>query len=256
MALHTRVLSNRDIHSDQSIRLDKSKRRERLFYTGMSVALVITVFAGFSRTYFLRPYFDSRPLVPLLHLHGLVFSSWLALFLTQTTLVATNRTRIHRRLGIAGAVIATLMVLIGTGTAIVRAKIIEVPPGAPSPLVFLTVPLGDMLIFAILVGTAFYFRRRPDVHKRLMLLATIAILPAAVARLPFDFIQQVGPLAFFGLSDLFILPCLIYDFVSRGRPHRATVLGGGLIVASHPLRLIVGNTHAWLVFASWITQWS
>lgn len=252
MAAHAEVIDNRN----QSIPREKSKRRERLFYTGMSVAFVITVFAGFSRTYFLRPYFQSQPLQPLLHLHGLVFSSWLALFLTQTTLVATNRTRIHRRLGIAGVVIATIMVVIGSVTAIVRAKVIEVPPGAPPPLVFLTIPLGDMLIFAILVGAAFYFRRKADTHKRLMLLSTIAILPAAVARLPFAFIQQGGPLAFFGLSDLFIVPLLIYDFISRGRPHRATVLGGGLIVISHPLRLIIGNTEAWLAFANWITQWS
>ena len=252
MAAHAEVIKN----NREVVRHDKSKRRERLFYTGMTVAFLITVFAGFSRTYFLRSYFQGRPLGPLLQLHGIVFSSWLALFLIQTSLVAANRTRIHRRLGIAGAVIATLMVIVGTTTAIVRAKIIDVPPGSPSPLVFLTIPLGDMLVFAILVGAAFYFRRRPDVHKRLMLLATIGILPAAVARLPFDFILQNGPPAFFGLSDLFIIPLLVYDFISRGRPHRATLLGGALIVLSQPLRLIIGNTHAWLAFASWITQWS
>lgn len=246
MAAHAEIVNNRD----------QSRRRERLFYTGMSVAFVITVFAGFSRTYFLRPYFETRPLIPLLHLHGFVFASWLALFLTQTTLVAARRTNIHRRLGIAGAVIATLMVIIGTTTAIIRAKVVDVPPGSPSPLAFLTIPLGDMLVFAIMVAAAFYFRRRTDVHKRLMLLATISILPAAVARLPFAFIQQFGPLAFFGLSDLFIVPLLIYDFVTRGRPHRATVLGGSLIVLSHPLRLVIGNTHAWMVFAAWLTQWS
>ncbi len=67
----------------------QSRRREHLFYTGMSVAFVITVFAGFSRTYFLRSHFDTRPLIPLLHLHGLVFTSWLGLFLTQTTLGRT-----------------------------------------------------------------------------------------------------------------------------------------------------------------------
>lgn len=252
MAVQAEVIN----HRDQFIRQDRSKRRERLFYTGMSVVFLITVFAGFSRTYFLRSYFLSRPLEPLLHLHGIVFSSWLGLFLIQTSLVAANRTRIHRRLGIAGAVIATMMVIIGTATAIIRAKIIDVPPGSPSPLVFLTIPLGDMLVFAILVAAAFYFRRKPDVHKRLMLLATIGILPAAVARLPFDFIQQNGPLAFFGLSDLFIVPLLAYDFISRGRPHRATMLGGALIVISQPLRLIIGNTSAWLAFANWITQWS
>ncbi|PYS62707.1 MAG: hypothetical protein DMF74_12360 [Acidobacteria bacterium] len=233
----------------------QSKSRERLFYIGMVVAIVITVFAGFSRTFFLRPYFQTQPLIPLLILHGVVFSSWIVLLVTQTTLVATKRTRTHMRLGIAGGLLATLMIVIGTVTAIVRAKGPSPVPGV-NPLSFLTIPLGDMLVFATLVGMAFYFRRRADMHKRLMLLATIAILPAAVARLPFAFIQQYGPLAFFGLSDLFIVPCLIYDIVTRRRPHRATVLGGALIVISHPLRLVIGNTHAWLAFATWLTHWT
>ena len=234
---------------------DQSKRRERLFYTGMAVAFVLTVFAGFARTFYLRPHFQTQPLIPLLALHGIVFTSWIALLLTQTTLVATKRTRTHMRLGVAGGLLASLMIVIGTVTAIVRAKGPSPVPGV-NPLSFLTIPLGDMLVFATLVGAAFYFRRRADTHKRLMLLATIAILPAAVARLPFAFIQQYGPLAFFGLSDLFIVPCVIYDIVTRGRPHRATVLGGALILISHPLRLVIGNTHAWLIFATWLTHWS
>jgi len=232
-----------------------NRRRERLFYTGMAVAFVVTVFAGFARTYYLRPYFGTPALTPLLHLHGVVFTSWLALLLTQTALVAANRTAIHRRLGLAGAVLAVLMVVVGTATAIIRAKIVELPPDAPSPLVFLTIPLGDMLVFAILVWAGFYFRRRVDVHKRLMLLATISILPAATARLPFAFIQQVGPLAFFGLADLFIVACLLYDLLARGRIHRANIWGGLLIVISHPLRLLIGHTQAWLAFASWLTGW-
>jgi hypothetical protein len=158
----------------------------------MAVAFVITVFAGFSRTYYLRPYFNTSGLPLLLHFHGLIFSSWLALLVTQTSLVAAKRTDIHRRLGIAGALIAVMMVAVGSFTAIFRAKIVEVPPGVASPLIFLTIPLGDMLVFAILVGAGFYLRRRVDAHKRLMLLATISILPAAIARLPFGFIQEVG----------------------------------------------------------------
>jgi hypothetical protein len=168
--------------------------------------------------------------------------------------VAANRTSLHRRLGIAGAGIAALMVMVGTATAIIRAKAAEGAPGGPSPLAFLAIPLGDMLVFASLVGAGFYFRRRADVHKRLMLLATISILPAAVARLPFAFIQQVGPLAFFGLTDLFIVACLLYDFASRRRFHRATILGGLLVVVSHPLRLLIGSTQAWLDFATWLTD--
>jgi hypothetical protein len=230
------------------------RRREHLFYSGMAVAVIITVFAGFAPTYYLRAYYGTPPLIPLLHLHGLVFTSWLVLFLLQTILVATKRTNVHRRLGVAGAVLAVLMLSVGTVTAIIRAKQ-GAPPNSPEPLVFLTIPLGDMLVFAVLVGAGFYYRRRTDVHKRLMLLATISILPAATARLPFAFIQQTGPLAFFGLADLFIVPCLLYDLYTRGRVHRATIWGGLIIIASLPLRLFIGETRAWIAFARWLTSW-
>jgi len=230
------------------------RRREHLFYIGMAIAVAATVFAGFAPTYYLRPVFGAPPLIPLLHLHGLVFTSWLVLLLTQTTLVAANRTDVHRRLGIAGAVIAVLMVVVGTMTAIIRAKQGAAPPGGPPPLVFLAIPLGDMLVFSSLVGAGFYFRRRPDVHKRLMLLATISILAAAIARLPLG-ILKAGPPAFFGLTDLFIVACLLYDLISRGRIHRATALGGLVIVASQPLRLMLAGTSAWMSFATWLTQW-
>ena len=236
--------------------LKVNRRRERLFYTGMVVSFVLLVFAGFARSYYLKPYFGTPPeLTPLLHLHGLVFTSWLLLLLAQTVLVAANRTRVHRRLGIAGGVVAVLVVLVGTLTAVVRAKVFVVPPDAPSPLVFLTIPLGDMLVFALLVGAGFYYRRRADVHKRLMLLATISLLPAAVGRLPFDFFLQGGPLVFFGIPDLFILFILVYDLFTRRRPHPATVWGGLLLVVSHVVRLPLGHTQAWLSFAEWLTDW-
>ncbi|HZE63656.1 MAG TPA: hypothetical protein VE056_07235 [Pyrinomonadaceae bacterium] len=229
------------------------RRRERWFYISMAIAAVITVFAGFSRTYYLRPYFITAPLMPLLHLHGLVFTSWLALFLIQTTLVAAHRTDIHRRLGILGGVIAGLMILIGPSTAVIRASQGATPVPGVSPLSFLVVPLGDMFVFAILVGAGFYYRRRAAVHKRLMLLATISILAAAIARLPFA-IMQAGPPAFFGITDVFVVACLLYDLITLKRIHRATALAALLIVASQPLRLMLGGTHAWLAFAGWLTN--
>lgn len=233
-----------------------ARQRERVFYTGMSVLFLLTVFGGFARTYFLRPAFQTEPLLPLLHLHGLLFSSWIVLMLVQTGLIAAKRTRTHMRLGIAGGVLASLMLIVGTVTAIIRAKVVQAPPDSGSPLQFLTIPLGDMLVFAILVGAALYFRRQVDTHKRLMLIATITLMPAAVARLPFAFFQQGGPLVFFGISDLFLAPLLLFDLMTRGRPHKATILGGALLVISHPLRLIIGATHAWLAFATWLTQWT
>lgn len=229
------------------------RRREHLFFIGMSVAVVGTVFSGFAPTYFLKWLYDAPPLIPLLHLHGLVFSSWIALLVAQTFLVAANRIGVHRRLGMAGAIIAPLMVVVGTLTAIIRAKQGAAPPGGPPPLVFLAIPLSDMVIFSVLVGAGFYFRRRPDIHKRLMLLATISILAAAIARLPFELLKA-GPPAFFGLTDLFIVAIIAYDLITRRRIHRATALGGLLIVASQPLRLMLSGTSAWMSFATWLTQ--
>ena len=230
------------------------RRRERIFYIGMAVVAAVTVFAGFARTYFLKSYFGGPPLMPLLHVHGLVFTSWIVLLLTQTSLVAANRTDIHRRLGIAGGVIAALLVVIGALTAIIRASQGAAPPGGPSPLVFLVIPLFDMLVFSSLAGAGFYFRRRADVHKRLMLLATLSILSAAIARLPFE-ILKAGPLAFFGLTDLFILAVPLYDLITRRRVHRATAGAALLIVGSQPLRLMIGGTSAWMTFAAWLTHW-
>jgi hypothetical protein len=229
------------------------RRRERWFYVAMTIAVVITVFAGFAPTYYLRPYFTGAPLMPLLHVHGLVFTSWLVLFATQTFLVAAHRTDIHRRLGVAGGVIAFLMVFIGITTAVIRAKQGAAPPEVP-PLRFLTVPLGDMTVFATLVFSGFYFRRRPDTHKRLMMLATISILAAAIARLPFAF-MQAGPIAYFGLTDAFVAVCLLYDLITLRRIHRATALAALLIVASQPLRLLLAGTNEWLTFATWLTHW-
>lgn len=231
------------------------RRRERWFYIAMSIAAVITVFAGFAPTYYLRPYYNTAPLMPLLHLHGIVFTSWLALFMVQTTLVAAHRTDIHRRLGILGGVIASFMVLIGFTTAVIRASQGATPIPGVSPLSFLVVPLGDMLVFPILVGAGFYYRRRPDVHKRLMMLATISILAAAIARLPFA-VMQAGPPAFFGFTDVFVLACIVYDLFTLKRVHRATLFGAILIIASQPLRLMLGGTHAWLAFASWLTHFA
>ena len=230
------------------------RRRERLFYVGMSVAVATTVFAGFAPTYFLRSYFGAPPLMPLLHVHGIVFTSWIVLLLTQTTLVAAKRTDVHRRLGMVGAVIAVMIVVVGTMTAIIRAKQGAAPPGGPPPLVFLAIPLFDMLVFSSLAAAGFYFRRRADLHKRLMVLATSSVLSAAIARLPFG-ILKAGPPAFFALTDLFIVACVIYDLIARRRLHRATVWGGLLIILSQPLRLMIAGTSVWMGFATWLTHW-
>jgi hypothetical protein len=227
------------------------RSRDRWFFTGMAVAAAATVFAGFAPTYFLRGASAAPPLAPLLHVHGFLFTCWIALFLVQILLVELRRTDIHRRLGIAGAFLAAAMLSIGFVTAIDSAKRGVTPLAGLSPLTFLAVPLGDLVVFAGLIGTGLYFRRRGETHKRLMLLATIGLLTPAIARLPY--LREGGPAAFFGLTDLFVVACIIYDRVRHDRVHRAFVWGGLFLVLSQPLRLLVGSTDAWLTLARWLT---
>lgn len=231
----------------------RTRQRTRRFYVGMAIAIAVTVFAGFSRTYFLKAYYGTPELSRLLHLHGLVFTTWVLFFLAQTTLVAAGKTYIHRRMGVAGAVLAALVVVLGTTTAILRVKGGAAPIPGVSGLSFLAVPLFDMLVFAILVGSALYFRRRLEAHKRLMTLGMIALTSAPIARLHFPMLPP-GPPTFFGLTDLFIVAMLVYDLITRRRIHPATIWGGLLIVASQPLRLMISGTPAWLAFASWLTR--
>ncbi|HEV2086561.1 MAG TPA: hypothetical protein VGR09_15920 [Gemmatimonadales bacterium] len=231
----------------------RTKQRTRRFYVGMAIAIAITVFVGFSRTYFLKAYYGTPGLSRLLHLHGLVFTTWVLFFLAQTTLVAAGKTYIHRRMGVAGAVLAAIVVVLGTTTAILRVKGGAAPIPGVSGLSFLAIPLFDMLVFAILVGAALYFRRRLEAHKRLMTLGMIALTSAPIARLHFPMLPP-GPPTFFGLTDLFIVVMLVYDLVTRRRIHPATIWGGLLIVASQPLRLMISGTPAWLAFASWLTR--
>jgi hypothetical protein len=231
----------------------RTGRRTRRFYVGMAIAITITVFAGFSRSYFLKGWYGTPELSRLLHVHGLVFTAWVLFFLAQTTLVATGRTYLHRRMGIAGAVLAALVVIVGTAVAITRVKTGTSPiPGVP-PLGFLAIPLFDMVVFAILVGTALYFRRRLETHKRLMTLSMITLLAAPVARIDFPLLPP-GPPTFFALADLFIVAILVYDLRTRRKAHPATIWGGLLIVASQPLRLMIAGTPAWLGFAGWLTS--
>lgn len=225
-------------------------REKRWFFRGMAVAAALTVFVGFARTYYLREVFAGPPLTPLQHVHGFVFTAWILFFLVQTWLVASHRTPLHRRLGVAGGVLAGLMVVVGVAASMAMVRRGISPPGTPPAQVFLVVPLVDMVVFSALVGLGLYFRRQPETHKRLMLLATISLLPAAIARWPG--VLGTGPLVFFGLNDLFVVACWLYDFQSRGRVHPAFLWGGIFLIASQPLRLLIASTDAWLAFAGWL----
>jgi hypothetical protein len=151
-----------------------------------------------------------------------------------------------------GASLAAAVTVVGTATAIESAARGSSP--GPPPLEFLVIPLGDMLIFATLIATALYFRRRSDIHKRLMLLAAVNLLAPAIARIPLQFIETGGPLVFFGLTDLCALACIAFDTIRNRRLHPAYLWGALLVIASQPLRLMLAGTNAWMQFATWLVR--
>jgi hypothetical protein len=229
-------------------------RRERRFFTGMAIAMAVVSFVGFAPSYYLKAQFGSPALKPLVHVHGVAFTMWMLLLIVQSALIATGRVRLHRQLGIGGAVLAVAMVVLGAAVAYVRGK--TVTPGMPHEAIlgFLAIATTALVIFPALVGAAVYFRRNAGAHKRLMILATSVILAAAVHRLLMRLIApDVSPPVFFGATDLFIVAIIVYDLISRGRVHAATVWGGLAIVVSQAGSGLLAGSKTWLTFAHWIT---
>jgi hypothetical protein len=231
---------------------------DRLFYSGMAITMAMSVFVGFARTYYLSAYFGTTttisggPFSTVVRLHAALFTTWVLLFIVQTSLVASHRVALHKRLGIAVAVVAGMMIVVGTATALQLAYRGGAPPGVDSRA-FLAIPLGDMLVFGSLLIAALWLRRNKEAHKRLMLLAYTAILVAAVARIPG--VLPLGPLWFFGLTFLPILAAgVAYDVITRGRVHPAYLWGGALLIVSVPVRLAISSTQAWLSLASKLMQ--
>ena len=226
---------------------------ERSVYTWAAIVALLVVFAGFARTYYLKAAFGTPDLSALKHMHGVVMTAWFALFLVQVRLVATGRTAVHRKLGVLGVFLALLVLYVGTTLGIASARSGAAPIGVP-PLVFLVLPLGEMLIFAVLVTAAVVLRKRGPYHKRLMLLASVAMLTPAMARLPFDFVAAGGPLVFFALTDLVILACIAFDTVKNRRLHPAFAAGLAFIVVGQIGRLALSQTSAWMTFAQWLVS--
>lgn len=231
-------------------------QRDRVFYSSIAIALALTVLIGFGPTYYFRMFTPSPlrtlsggPVTWLVHLHAVAFSAWVLLFIAQTALIAQRNIALHRRLGIAGGVLATVMVVAGSAVALKQAARGSAPQGF-DPHQFLMIPLSDMVLFAGFVAAALFLRANREAHKRLMLLAYVCVVVAAVGRLPG--VLPLGPPAFFGLAFLFIVAGIIHDRISRGRVHPAYVWGATMLVLSVPARLLISRTDAWTRFAQWM----
>jgi hypothetical protein len=225
------------------------RRYEHLFFSAMAILILATVALGFARTYFLAGVFRAPLPNWLIHVHGAAFSSWIILLVAQTSLVSAGRTDIHRRLGILGFALASLMVILGTvaGTDALRRGFH--PPGVDAKT-FYIVPVTDMLFFGTLVFIAFRNRFNPSAHKRLILIGTAALLIAAVSRWPFAAVNNNLLVATF-ISDSFVLLVAAYDLFSTGKLHRATIWAGAFLIVAQQIRFPIAQSAAWHAFATW-----
>ena len=225
-------------------------QRDRKFFTGVALAWVVVTFIGFAPSYYLGSWMGARPLGPLVHLHGIVFTTWILLYLTQNGLIALGRPDIHRRSGVATLIFALVVLAVGVAVAIESGRLGHGPPTRHQPS-FLAYPLANMVMFAIFTLLGLLYRKRSEFHKRLMFLATLGLVITPLARisrmsgLPFDQ-PAIGGMI---LSDLFVAALVIFDRRSRGRIHPATLWAGGAYLASQPLRVAIGNSEPWQDFA-------
>jgi uncharacterized membrane protein YozB (DUF420 family) len=240
-----------------TIARDSGASNRRRFFVAMACAIIVAVFAGFAPTFYLRGSFvQTRPMSVLLHVHGIVFSAWVTLFLVQSLLIARGSRRLHQRLGWVTAAVAAAMIALVFAANVEELRRVN---GFPPPPLALSLSVFDITAFAILVGSAIYLRRRPDWHKRFMLCATIVLLGAPMfrtaihllGRSDMDRISLVGTL----LVDAFFVPCFVYDLVTRRRVHPAFIIGFAIAIVDQVVQVWVMSWKPWSDFAYALQRW-
>ena len=229
-----------------------SGRYEHAFFQGMMLLAALIILWGFSPSFFLRgmvpltvhSYLDPplRPIRWLYIAHGLVFSTWVVLALTQVGLVVTGRTAVHRRLGRVAFVLAPCMVVIGLAATVyaTRHGFHDVPTSA---VTFSTVPVSDLALFCAFVTTGLVLRKQPQMHKRWMLFAMMAVAEAGWARIAVLNPASLPP--WISTELVLLVPIIAWDLMRLGRLHVATLWGTVAIAGTFSLRLWVGATPAW-----------
>jgi hypothetical protein len=220
----------------------------------MAALVLVCTFIGFAPSYYLRGVVPAphpfEPLNLLVHAHGVIFSAWVLLFLVQTSLVAAGRVDIHRRLGLLGFGLVVLMIPLGLLVGIYGiGRPLTAPPGI-DPRSWAALPLLDVPLFGGLIIAGLLQRRRPAVHKRLMLLAMINMLDPTLGR-TFGMLGLPG----FGVAAIivaFVLVLATWDRTTGGRILPVTIWAGGLVIARQIITPLVWATPAWMSFAGWL----
>lgn len=230
-----------------------ARLRDRRFYLLTTILTAALVFAGFARTFYLNGFFAKMHLPLLFIVHGVVFSSWLVVFFTQSVLVSAKEIRVHQKLGYASIAIVVAMFILGWIMSVQAAQRGFTPPGGPPPLSFLAFQLFGLLAFVGLITAAYLLRNRPETHKRLMVGATILLLTPAVARIFLIYSTNAVLPKTLGIQLVLLVACMAYDLFTRKRVHLAYLWSTAAFLAFVFLAIFGGATRLWLVIAHWIT---
>ena len=231
------------------------------FYFYMALSCTAVAFLGFAPTYWLPMARGSLQSTPVIHFHGLLFFAWSLYFAFQTWLAASGRVARHRTIGMIGVSLATAMTIFGFLAAVGAMKRSAAMGMTDEGIAFAIVPLSGILFFAVVFTLAIANVRRPEIHKRLMLLAGISLLDAAVARWFLTFLAPPGPPgpppvavtippAF--VACLLLVAAIVHDWRARGRPHPVYVYGGIALLTVKLLNWPVSTSAAWHSFAGGI----
>ncbi len=234
------------------------------FFFVVSIVLLLTVFLGFAPTFYLPRFFDTpsdpRPMPTHLILHPVFLTAWYAGFVLQSGLIVSGRRRVHRTLGVAGVGVgfgAIVTTVVATLQAIPRASDFDFPPREFINRI-VTVNTVNLLLFIALLSLAIYNRSKPQAHKRLMLIASIAIIGPAVSssRLLGNFVQSLLPDYFPNFALMFwvlmVGALIVHDLRTLGRVHPATAWGGGAKAISTAVVLALFNSGAPAVYVDWL----
>jgi hypothetical protein len=236
----------------QSIRLpyvSKASVMLRYFYVWMGLLAMLFVAWGFSYTYFI-PIASGKFSAPLLyHIHGAMYFLWILLVVSQPLLVRMKNVRLHRQIGTGGFALAAGMVVIGLAMAIVSGKRAITAGNADFAYGFLLIPITDMLLFGTFIGLALVNVKTSETHKRLMVLATLSILPAAFGRIfginGIDPATMQGFVVSFLLQESLLIIGVAFDFLTRRKIHPVYIWGGIAVLLIHTFRFSLGQTRFW-----------
>lgn len=226
---------------------------ERVFYSGMAVLLCVCVYIGFAPTYFQAGMMRAPLPSTILHFHGAAFTLWMLLFVVQAALISARKVQWHRSLGTVAFCLPPIMIVLGVIAAIdALHRGVRIGPLAPD--VSAAFPLIGIAVFAVVIYAAWRARRRPDAHKRLILLATTGLVGAAFGRFPWARIgvpPAAGPASGVGTVLLLII---VYELIFIRRIHRSTMWAAPLVFASVALAVPIGMTPAWRAFAAFLNH--